>query len=267
VDVYPSGNYGDGNCYYAEAVSGGTVVYGGCMGWLTIGQFQSITNRWRIVVRAESQTMTLRIGNPWNESNSGGVSRYLILDAIVAQPMTDCIADVPTDRWKGEYFDNVTLSGAPKMVRNDGGAFLNFNFGDGGPGGNCGVGVDNFSARWTRTVNFAAGTYRFSVTGDDGVRLYIDGQLKIDKWFPQGATTYTADVALSAGAHQVKLEYFENGGPGVALLSWADPTGVNCLPNAPLPLIGSVPQTGGKENIASTAPSQAPKRCGQKNSD
>jgi hypothetical protein len=47
VDVYPSGNYGDGNCYFAEAISGGTVVSGGCMGWLTIGQFQSITNKLR----------------------------------------------------------------------------------------------------------------------------------------------------------------------------------------------------------------------------
>jgi hypothetical protein len=82
VDVYPSGNYGDGNCYYAEAVSGGTVVSGGCMGWLTIGQFQSITNRWRIVVRAESQTMTLKLTNNRNRDNSDGVSRLIYLDAI-----------------------------------------------------------------------------------------------------------------------------------------------------------------------------------------
>ena len=82
VDVYPSGNYGDGNCYYAEAYSGGTVVSGSCMGWLTIGQFQSITNKWRIVVRADSQTMTLRISNYWNENNSNGFSRVLLIDAI-----------------------------------------------------------------------------------------------------------------------------------------------------------------------------------------
>jgi hypothetical protein len=82
VDVYPSGNYGDGNCYYAEAVSGGTVVSGGCMGWLTIGQFQSITNRWRIVVRAESQTMTLKLTNNRNRDNSDGVSRLIYLGAI-----------------------------------------------------------------------------------------------------------------------------------------------------------------------------------------
>jgi len=47
MDIYPSSNYGDGNCYYAEAISGGMVVSGGCMGWPTIGQFQSGANRWR----------------------------------------------------------------------------------------------------------------------------------------------------------------------------------------------------------------------------
>jgi hypothetical protein len=37
------------------------------------------------VVRAESQTMTLRIGNPWNADNSNGVSRFIYLDAIALQ--------------------------------------------------------------------------------------------------------------------------------------------------------------------------------------
>src|SRR6266511_3335551 len=238
VDVYPSGNYGDGNCYYAEAVSGGTVVAGGCMGWLTIWQFQSITNKWMIVVKAEGQTMTLRIGNHWDESNSGGVSRYLILDAIVVQPFAtvsgaNCFASVPTDRWKGEYYSNTNLTGSPAMVRDDGNGFLNFDFGSGSPGSACGVNADNFSARWTRTVNFAANVYRFTVTGDDGVRLYVDGQLRIDKWFDQGQTTYTADVYLSAGNHEVKLEYYEHEAGAAALLSWTAVGGASCLANVP----------------------------------
>jgi hypothetical protein len=179
----------------------------------------------------------------------------------------NCIASVPAGQWTGEYYSNTNLSGSRAMVRGDGTGFLSFNFGGGGPGSGCGLGVDYFSARWTRTINFGSGVYRFSVTGDDGVRLYVDGNLIIDKWFLQGATTYTADMPLNAGPHQVKLEYFESSGGAIALLSWADLTGVNCVPNAPLPLISSVPQAGGGENIASTAPSQAPRRCGQKNSD
>ena len=193
---------------------------------------------------------------------TGGASASLSWTTVSG---ANCIATVPADRWKGEYYSNTNLAGSPARVSNDGAGFLNFNFGGGGPGSGCGLGEDYFSARWTRTINFKPGIYRFSVTGDDGVRLYVDGQLKIDKWFPHGATTYTADVTFnSAGPHEVKLEYFENDGGAVALLSWADPTGVNCLPDGPLPLISGVPQAGGGVNIASTAPSQAPKRCGQK---
>jgi hypothetical protein len=43
--------------------------------------------------------------------------------------------------------------------------------------------------------------------------------LKVDKWFSHGAITYTTDVTLFAGNHEVKLEYFESGGFAVALLS------------------------------------------------
>jgi hypothetical protein len=180
----------------------------------------------------------------------------------------NCLANVPTDRWRGEYYNNPSLAGFPMMVRNDGVGFLNFDFGTGSPSAACGLGVDNFSVRWMRMVNFAQqSTYRFTVTVDDGVRLYVDGQLKIDKWIDQGPTTYTADVELSAGDHEVKLEYYEGGLTGVAFLSWSDVTGVNCVPNVPLPLISSVSQTGGREIIASTAPSKLAPRCIPKNSD
>ncbi|MGH9755274.1 MAG: PA14 domain-containing protein, partial [Blastocatellia bacterium] len=110
--------------------------------------------------------------------------------------------------------------GAPGLVRDDGVGFLDFDFGDGGPGGSCGPGVDNFFVRWTRRINFAAGAYRFSVTGNDGVRLYINGQLKIDKWFDQEATIYTTDVVLSASDHDVRLEYYDRTGLAVARLNW-----------------------------------------------
>jgi len=75
----------DGNYYYAEAISGGMVVSGGRMGWPTIRQFQSITDRRRIVVRAESQNMTLRISNHRDASDSDGISRFIYLDAIGLQ--------------------------------------------------------------------------------------------------------------------------------------------------------------------------------------
>jgi murein DD-endopeptidase MepM/ murein hydrolase activator NlpD len=135
-------------------------------------------------------------------------------------PTSTCIASVSSNRWKGEYFNNKSLSGTPLMVRDDGTGYLNFNWGTGSPSSTCGIPSDNFSARWTRTFYFESGTYRFSVMADDGVRFYVDGSLKLDKWFDQPATTQNVDIPLSAGNHTLKMEYYESGGGAVAKLSW-----------------------------------------------
>lgn len=132
----------------------------------------------------------------------------------------ECQANVPPDRWKGEYFNNMTLTGQPSLVRDDGAEFLNFDWGGGSPGESCGIAADRFSARWTRTLNFPEGNYVFSVTADDGVRLYIDNQVVLDRWIDQSPTTYTTEPIPLSGSHALKMEFYENGGGAVAKLSW-----------------------------------------------
>jgi exopolysaccharide biosynthesis protein len=118
--------------------------------------------------------------------------------------------------WKGEYWNNRDLSGTPVRCRNDGA--VDFDWGSGGPG--SGVNNDNFSARWTRTVNFSAGRYRFRLSGDDGLRLWVNNNLLINQWKDQGRTEYTADIDLAAGNHNLKVEYYENGGGANVTLRW-----------------------------------------------
>jgi photosystem II stability/assembly factor-like uncharacterized protein len=131
-----------------------------------------------------------------------------------------CWRIVPPHRWQGEYFANTDLDGDPAMVRDDGGGELEFDWGSGSPGGGCGVPADLFSVRWTRTVQFEAGTYRFTVTADDGVRLFIDGALEIDQWRSQAPAAFNATVTLAAGEHTIRLEHFEDRGGAAAALSW-----------------------------------------------
>lgn len=116
----------------------------------------------------------------------------------------------------GEYFDNQTLTGTPKLTRTD--PEIKFVLNDGSP--DAAIPVDHFSTRWTKTQNFSPGTYKFTTTADDGVRVYVDNELIIDKWKDQGSTTYTGETALSAGNHTIKVEYYENGGGSVIIFNF-----------------------------------------------
>src|SRR5688572_11078881 len=76
---------------------------------------------------------------------------------------------------RGEYFDNRDFS-APKLTRVD--PTVNFNWGTGSP--DPAIGSDTFSVRWTGRVSPRySETYRFYTTSDDGVRLWVNGQLLI----------------------------------------------------------------------------------------
>lgn len=111
----------------------------------------------------------------------------------------------PSEGWRGEYFANRWLSGEPTVVRTD--ANVDFDWGRGSPA--SGLPNDNFSARWTRTVHLEGGTYRFYATADDGVRVWLDGELIIDEWREQGAATFSAERTVSGGNHDLRVEYFE----------------------------------------------------------
>jgi VCBS repeat-containing protein len=118
--------------------------------------------------------------------------------------------------WKGEYFDNRSLDGSPALIRND--KNVDFDWGRGAPAD--GLPSDNFSARWTRTLEFDAAIYRFSVSSDDGVRLWIDDRLVIDEWSDSGSNRESVDIAMVSGKHLIEVEYYERNGDADISLSW-----------------------------------------------
>jgi len=118
--------------------------------------------------------------------------------------------------WRGEYFNNRDLTGAPATVRNDRNIDFNWSWISPAPG----LGTENYSVRWTRTLDFSAGDYRFSIRSDDGVRVFVDGARIIDEWRDMsGNTTYTADRYLS-GQHTVMVEYYQHTGPAFVQFWW-----------------------------------------------
>ena len=125
--------------------------------------------------------------------------------------------------WQVAYWNNMTLSGAPVVQGSD--QHLAWDWGGGSPRG--GVNADHFSARWKRYVDVTdAGTYRFTATSDDGIRVYVDNDPVIDEWHDHPVRTFVGNVHLTVGHHLVVVEYYENLGAAVAKLTWWGPVPV-----------------------------------------
>ena len=135
---------------------------------------------------------------------------------LTAEPTLMPTSTPDPGAWYGQYYTNTSMSGVPALVRND--PKLDFNWGRGGPV--AGFPVDNFSARWTRTLAFEGGMYRFSVTVDDGARLYINDRLIIDEWRSGGRRTVTTDLMLLTGNYMLRVEYFESSGHALLQVDW-----------------------------------------------
>lgn len=90
----------------------------------------------------------------------------------------------------------------------------------------AGLGTTNYSVRWTGVVKTgAAGTYVFSTISDDGVRLWVNGQLLINKWVTQSNNLWSGSIVLEAGKfYDLRLEYFQDSGAAGVHLSWTEPS-------------------------------------------
>ena len=121
----------------------------------------------------------------------------------------------------GEYFATIRLQDR-RLRRHD--VQVNFDWTAVSPGG--GLGTTNFSVRWTGWIEpKVTGAHTFTTRSDDGVRLWIDGQLIISRWNPHPPTDDSFAIQLERGRkYDIRLEYYQGGGGAVIALSWAYPS-------------------------------------------
>jgi hypothetical protein len=121
--------------------------------------------------------------------------------------------------WIGYVYNNANLGSFQGRVNEGSAASPNFDQNFGGSNvnypiiGGCTVQTETFSVRYRLSKTFTSGNYIFTVGGDDGYRLSLDGGSTwvINRWTDQSytATTYTATLN---GTYNMVLEYYENGG-------------------------------------------------------
>jgi parallel beta-helix repeat protein len=79
--------------------------------------------------------------------------------------------------------------------------------------------TDKVALRCTGKIKLpTADTYTFYLTSDDGAKLYIDGTLRVDNDGIHTVLERSASVALSAGLHDVRVDYYDATGPSMLRL-------------------------------------------------
>jgi hypothetical protein len=84
-------------------------------------------------------------------------------------------------------------------------------------------------------------TFHVHVHVSDGVRLWVNGQLLIDKWKEQKNARYTGNIALLVGQkYDITVEYYDAKGAALLELSWSSAsTRKQVVPPAQFPTMRS----------------------------
>ncbi|HUU20383.1 MAG TPA: LamG-like jellyroll fold domain-containing protein [Sedimentisphaerales bacterium] len=130
---------------------------------------------------------------------------------------------------KGEYFNNLTLSGTPILTRIEPG--IDYIWGGEAPG--PGVDAPLYSVRWTGVLNVPyTETYIFDANVFSAVRLWVNDQPVIENWMPHHmAIEYRGEIDLEVGTVPIVMEIsnisgggYGGGGNMRANLFWSNPS-------------------------------------------
>ncbi len=159
-----------------------------------------------LIPASSSVTIYLYFGNPSASSESD-------IDGVMERGLCYKYYD-------GTYFNTLKATGVDSN--------LNHDWGSGRACINCANPdedqSDTLSINWTGWVlPPSPGTYTFYTTNDDGVRLWVNGNLLIDDWSLHAPLERSGSTYLD-GPARVNLIWFENYGLAVIKLGWEGPS-------------------------------------------
>lgn len=154
------------------------------------------------------------------------------------KPVSGRIADVPRtttaydEGMRGlsaQFWDNAALSGPARLHRLGVGSSTGDLWYDWDNDGPAGLGAtDNFSARFTGEVRFPAANYKVEGCADDGIRVWVDDALVVDRWGALGCTRSTW-ISPDDKPHRIRVEYREATANADLGLYWVTPGGTRAV--------------------------------------
>ena len=122
--------------------------------------------------------------------------------------------------WQANYYDALGFAGT-RIERTD--AAIDFAWGGAAPA--PGIAAGSYSVRWRGLVEFpGTGTWTFTATADDGVRVWVGGKRIINRWADQGVGSISGQTTAMAGQlAEVVVEYYDAAGGSAIRLEWEGP--------------------------------------------
>ncbi len=119
----------------------------------------------------------------------------------------------------GEYFANSLLEGSPTIQRIDN--KVDFHWTLSSPDSKK-LQKDNYSVKWKGELKApATGEYKVGLRGNDGFRLYINGEKVIDRWEKLSYSTDKVEMKMQKDElYTILIEYKEERGNGHIELIW-----------------------------------------------
>jgi hypothetical protein len=143
----------------------------------------------------------------------------------------------------GEYFNGIRFN-QPVFTRVD--PRIEYKWNGGEP--EASLHKVRYTVRWTGYLKATAGQYELVIVHDDALRLWLDGNLIVDKW-TSGAFRTKALLLLTGGYQELKIEYAQFSGDSHVGLGWipsamAKVKGVKAKPIPPEMLYHEPPPPG-----------------------
>ncbi len=164
--------------------------------------------------------------------------------ALLAPLTAHADGNTPGGSYAVTYYNYISDEGGAACPTSGGipggvdGALNTFHYWPEGTSPYPGVNVSQYTVCWSGTLTFpSTGNWTVQTVNDDGMDIWVDGQITMRAWYDQGPSLHTGSIYIDASVpHQVIIKYYNNTLGATACVGWGPAGGSIGFWNCPNPL-------------------------------